>query len=123
MAAACDRSFLAPAALRMARIAINAVIHVAAHAAVLRVGGGSRMASRALKDGIVARIRVAGAADSVRIAVIHIKESVILRGQTRRHPSRSGVAGVASRRPRRGLVIGIGRVVVVRDMATGTEGG
>jgi len=107
----------------MARIAINAVIHVTSHATVPRVGRGSRMASRALKDRIVAGIRMAGAADSVRLAVIHIKEGVILRRQARWHPCRSGVTGVASRRPGRGLVIGIRSVVEVCDVATRTEGG
>src|SRR5260370_13676500 len=107
----------------MARIAIDAVIYVAAYATVSRVRRGRGMASRGLKDRIVAGIRVARAANSVRIAVIHVEERVILRRQTRRHPCRGGMACVAGRRPRRGLVIGVRRVVVIRDVATRTNSG
>jgi len=64
----------------MARIAIDAVVDVAAYAAVSRVRGRGRMATRALKNRIVAGICVAGAANPVRIAVIQVEESVILRG-------------------------------------------
>jgi hypothetical protein len=45
------------------------------------------MAPRALKDRIVKGIRMAGAANSVGIAMIHVEERVILRRQVRRRPS------------------------------------
>ena len=108
----------------MALIAINAVVHIPADVRVMEIGCvPAPVATRALKDRIVAGIRVAGAANRVRIAVIHVEERVILRGQVRWHPSRGGMTCVAGRRPRRGLVIGVSGVVVVCDVATGTDGG
>lgn len=107
----------------MARIAINAVVDVTSDMRVLEIGRiVVSMAPRALKDCIVARIRMAGAANSVRAAVLHVKERVILRRQVRRRPCRGGVACVAGRRPRCGLVIWVRGVVVVRYVATGTDG-
>ena len=109
--------------LWMARIAINAVIHVAVHTAMFRVRRRCRVATRALKDRIVVGIRVASAANPIRIAVIDVEERVKLRGQVRRHPCGGGVTCVAGRRPPRRAVIGVGGFVVVRNVAAGTDHG
>jgi hypothetical protein len=53
----------------MARIAINAVVYVAAYTTVSRVGRGSGMALGALENRIVAGIGVARRADALGIAM------------------------------------------------------
>ena len=108
----------------VARVAIDAVVHVPADARVTEVGRvPAPVTIGALEYRIIVLVLVAGAANPVRIAVIHREERVILRGQVGWHPSCGGVARVAGCRPRRRLVIGVSGVVVVRDVATGTDGG
>jgi hypothetical protein len=53
----------------MARITINAVVDVAAYAAVPRIGCRGGMAPRALKDRIIAGICVAGRAHALGVTV------------------------------------------------------
>ena len=55
----------------MARIAINAVKHVAAYAAVSLVGRGGGMAYGALKNRIVAGIGMTGCTDTLGVAMVN----------------------------------------------------
>lgn len=52
--------FLTSASVPVALVTIDAVVHVAVHPLVVRIGIGLGMAIRALEDRVVARIRVAG---------------------------------------------------------------
>lgn len=95
----------------MALIAINAVIHVAAYAAVARVGRSGGMASGALKDRIVAGIRVACCTDTLGVAVTNGKPGVIER---RPCPCRGRVARLTSGREPGGQVVRIVGSLIVR---------
>lgn len=71
----------------MARIAINAVVDVASDGRVAEIGRiVISMTARALKDGIVIRIRMAGTANSIGIAMVDVEKRVILRRQGCRRP-------------------------------------
>jgi len=61
----------------VALIAIHAVVHVAAHTLVLRIGVPFGVAVGALEDAIVAGIGVACSAHAVRAPVILIEPGVI----------------------------------------------
>ena len=54
----------------MALVAVHAVVYVSADALVILVGLILGVAVRALKDGIIIRIDVAGRADAIRVTVI-----------------------------------------------------
>jgi len=86
----------------MAAIAIDAVVHVAAHSAMRAICLRLRMAVGALEHRVVARIGVTGGADAVCAAMIH-REPGVIEGSIQ--PSRRGVAGIArGRKPRRNMV-------------------
>ena len=105
----------------MARVAVNAVIDVAADVRVLKIGGVIvPVASGALEDGIVAGIRMAGRADSIGVPVIDVEPRVI---EGRAGPSRRCVAVLAGRREPGGGVLGIVRPLVIGLMATVAVGG
>ena len=61
----------------MALVAVDAVVDVSVHSLMPLIGRGLRMAVRALKDRIVARIGVAGCADSICAAVMRIEPGVV----------------------------------------------
>lgn len=94
----------------MARIAINAVVDVTAHAGVPRAGCRGGMAPSALKNGIIAGIRVAGGAHTLGVAVSNRKPGVIER---RPRPCRGGVATLTRRRKPSRCVIGVVRRLVI----------
>ena len=94
----------------MARITINAVVHVAAYAAVPRISCGRGVAPRALKHRIIAGICVAGRAHTLRVTVANRKPSVIER---RARPCRGGVAGLTSCGEPRRCVIGVVRRLII----------
>jgi len=120
LAAEHDRSFLAPAPLWMALVAIDAVIHVGAYAAVPRVRRRGGMASSALKNRIVAGIGVARGANTLGVAVGNRKPGVIER---RSGPRRGGVAAGTARREPGGRVVGIvGPPIVSRVTAIAVGG-
>jgi hypothetical protein len=77
----------------MALVAIHAVVHVSVDVAMIPIRVRLRVAVRALEDTVISRIRVAGGADSVRVAVIHGEPSVIESGS---QPTGSRVASGAA---------------------------
>jgi len=119
----------------MALVAIHAVVDVAVDAGMLRIRLRRRVAIRALKHGVVRRVRVAGGADAVSASMVHRKPGVIegcaqpIRGDPccvaggtgRRKPCRDVI------RVRRPVVIGlVARIAIgwrpdehTADMATG----
>ena len=107
----------------MALVAVHAVIDIPADIRVLEVGCvAAAMATRALKNGVVVRIGVAGGAHAVGIAVIHGKPGMVESGS---RPRRGGMAGCARRREH-GRGRGVNRVRgrrVIRFMAAVTIGG
>ena len=94
----------------MARIAINAAVDVAAYTAVPRIGCRGGMAPRALKDRIIAGIRVAGRTHALRVAVANRKPGVIER---RSCPCRGGVAILTSRGEPGRRVVGVVRPLII----------
>lgn len=94
-------------------IAIHTVVYISAHAPVFRIGLGLGMTICAGEDGVVARIRVAGAAHSVGAAVIQREIGVI---ELSIRPLDRIMAGRAGGRELGRDVIRIGRVLVVRLM-------
>ena len=100
----------------MALVTVHAVVHIPTHIGVTKVVGiPASVTIRALEHGVVTRGGVAGCANAIRISVIHREVGVI---ESRARPCSGGMAGVASGRETGGLVIWIGRVVVVRLVAT-----
>ena len=103
----------------MTLVTIHAVVHIPAHVRVLEIIRiPAAMATGALEYRVIARIRVAGRADAVGVAVVGWEIGVIER---RTGPGRGRVAGVACRREARGCVIGIRCPVVVSLMAAVTR--
>ena len=100
----------------VATVAVSAVVDVVAHAAVLRRNRAGWVTARgATEDGVVGRIRVAlGAAEPFVRAAGDGEPGMVER---RAGPARRGVAGLASGRESRGLVIGIRGRIVNRDVA------
>lgn len=68
---------LSSASTFMARVAVDAVVDVPVHAAMLMICGSLGVAVGAGEDGIVGRVGVAGSADAVGSAVVHIEPCVI----------------------------------------------
>jgi len=101
----------------MALIAVHAVIDISSHVRVVEIGGvAAAMAIRALKNGVVIRIGVAGRADAVGATMIHGPPRVV---KSRSRPGAGGVASGTSCRKhgRRGSVDWIRRREVIRFMA------
>lgn len=99
----------------MALIAIHAVIHIPADVRVLEIGRvPTSVATRALENRVVARIRVAGGAHSVGAAVVHREPGMVERCP---RPRRCGVTSRAGggenggrcfmNRIRGGVVVGL----------------
>ena len=82
----------------MALVAVHAVVYVSADALVILVGLILGVAVRALKDGIIIRIDVAGRAHAIRVAVISWELRVLGMVEGRIQPARRGVASLASGR-------------------------
>jgi len=69
------------------RVAIHAVVHIPANIRVTEVGRvPAAMAIRALEDRVIHLVLVAGGTDTVRVAVIHREEGVVLRRQIGGYP-------------------------------------
>jgi len=115
---------LATSSVLMARVAVDAVVHISIHIRMVEVGRVvPAMAARASEDRVVGRVGMAGGANAVGVAVIDIEERVIARRQCRRDPCRGGMAGGAGRRPARCGVIRAGSAGVVLGMARIAVGG
>jgi len=100
-------------------VTIHAVVNVPADIGVTEVGCVVvAVATSALEHRIVTRVRMAGCANPIRVAVIGREIRVIER---RSRPCRRGVASVASRRETGRLVVRISRAVVVGLMAAHTR--
>jgi len=109
----------------VALVTIDAVVHVARYILVMKGRGVvAAVASRALEDGIVARIGVAGGAHAVRISVINreLRELGMVEGGA--GPAARVVAGLAGggEELRLRRVARIRRVVVVGLMASNAGG-
>lgn len=80
----------------MALVTVHAVVHIPADVRVMEiVRVPAPMATRALENGVVVRIRVAGGTNAVSIAVIHWEPGVVKGGS---EPARSRVTSRASSR-------------------------
>ena len=106
---------LTTATVLVALVAIRAGIYVSAH---IRMSEIRRvvipMASSALEDGIITRVRMAGCAHAICIPVICREVRMVEGGSC---PRRGGVARVARRREARRRVVRIRGPVVIRLMA------
>lgn len=105
----------------VALIAINAVVDIARHLVMLEIVRViSAMTSGALEDGVIIGIRVAGRADSARVAMTGWERRVLGMVKCRPGPGRCVVAGLTSRREELRLrrMAGIRRVVVVGLMTS-----
>lgn len=98
----------------MARVAVNAVVHIALHAAVMRIGRGLCMAGRACEGFVIARVGVASCAYSVGAAVCGIEPCVVER---RSSPYDGCVAGRTGGGESRRNVVRIGRACELRLVA------
>ena len=104
-------------AVLMALVAVHAVVHVPADVRMMEVVCvPASVATRALENRVVVRIRVAGGANAVSVAMIHWEPGVV---KGRPGPCRGVVTSGARRREdrRRRLVDGIRGVVVIRRVA------
>ena len=98
----------------MALVTVHAVIDISRDAGMPRIRLGRRVAVRALKHGIVVRVRMARGANPVCIAVVHREPRVVER---RPEPTGRRVArGASGWKPCRG-VIRIRGALIVRLMA------
>lgn len=107
----------------MALVAVDAVVHVPIHSVVLEViGVVAAVATRALEYRVVVRIRMAGGANAVCVAMVDRELRVLRVIERRTSPGRRGVASRAGGREELRLrgVAGIRGVVVVRLMAADT---
>ena len=119
-------SRLSAATARMTLVTVDAVVHIPVYVRVAEVSGVvAAMAGRALENGVVIRIRMAGGANTVGVAMVD-RESRVLRVIERRtSPGRRVMAGCAGRREELRLrsMAGIGGVVVIGLMAADTSRG
>lgn len=104
----------------MALIAIHTVVHIASNTLVRGIRLGLRVAICTGEDRIVVRIRVAGAAHTVGVAMVQRKPGVI---ELAVRPFDSVVAGCTGGREMGGNVVRIVRILVVRLVAAITVGG
>jgi hypothetical protein len=71
----------------VALVTVDAVVHIPADVRVTEVGRvPAAMAIGALEDRVIHLVLVAGGADTVRVAVIHREEGVVLRRQIGGYP-------------------------------------
>ena len=104
----------------MALVTVDAVVHIPVHFLVIEVGGVvAAVAARALEYRVVVRIRMAGGANAVGVAVAGRELRVLRVIERRASPGGRVVASRAGRREElwlRGMA-GIRRVVVIGLMA------
>lgn len=98
----------------MTAVAIHAVVHVPADPLVFVIGLIFRVAVRALENAVVAWIRMANGAHSVRMAVVGVEPRVI---EGRAQPAGGAMARRAGRREPRRDVVWIRRAAVIFRMA------
>ena len=108
----------------MALVTVDAVVHIPVYVRVAEVSSVvAAMAARALEDRVVVRVRMAGRANAIGVAMVD-RESRVLRVVERRtSPGRRVMAGRARGREElllRGMA-GIGGVVVIGLMAANTS--
>lgn len=100
----------------MALVTVRAVVDIPTDIGMLEIRRVIvAMTTGALEHGVVARIRVAGGTNTIRVAVIRGEVRVIERGSG---PCGGRMAGVTGRREASRLVIGVGGPIVVGGMAT-----
>ena len=110
----------------MALVAVDAVVHIPIHVLVVEVSGiVAAVATRALEYCVVAGINVAGSTHAVGVAMVDRELGVLRVIECRTGPGGRVVAVRASSRKELRLrrVARIGRVVVVRLMATDARQG
>ena len=96
----------------MALVTVRAVVDIPTNIGMIEIRCiVIAMTTGALEHGVVARIRVAGGTDTIRVTVIRWEVRVVERGSG---PAGRGVARIASRRETSGLVIGIRGPGVIR---------
>ena len=106
----------------MALVAVHAVVHIPADVRVMEIGRvPAPMATRALENRVVVRIRVAGGTNAVSVAVILWEPGMVKRGS---EPVRSRVTCRASCRENgwRGFMDGIGGAIVIHRVAAVASG-
>jgi len=111
---------LAPATVAMAAVAVHAVVDVSTHALMLAIRARLRVTIRALEDGVVIRIGMAGGAYPVRAAMTHVEPGVVESGP---QPAGRGVAGGARVREANRNVIRVSCARVVQLVAAVAIGG
>ena len=95
----------------MTLVTIHAVVDISPDVGVTEIRGVViAVATRALEHRVVARVRMAGCADSVRVAMVGREVRVI---ECCPRPCRRGVTGSARRRESGGRVIRVSRSVVI----------
>ena len=111
---------LATADALVALVAIHTVVHIAPHALVPGVGLRLGVTVSTGEDRVVVRIRVAGAAPTVGVAMVQREPRVI---ELAIHPLDSVVAGCTGAREMGGDMVRIVRILVVRLVAAIAVGG
>jgi hypothetical protein len=106
---------LAAATILVALVTVHAAVYVSTNIRMFEIGCVViSMASSALEDGIIARVRMASSAHAIRISVIRREVRVVEGGPC---PRRGGVARGAGRGEAGGRMVRVGRPVIVRLMA------
>lgn len=104
----------------MALVAIHAVVDIPTHIGVMEVGSVVvAVATSALEDRVVVRIRMAGRANSISVAVIHVEPCVI---EDRARPGGRRMARGTGRGEAGRLMVRIRRAVVVGLVASHARG-
>lgn len=95
----------------MTAVAIHAVVHVSAHTLVFRIRVRFGVAVRALEHAVVTRIDMAGGADTVGVAMIHVEPGMV---ESRTQPAGRRVTRSTARRKARRQMIRVGGTGIVR---------
>ena len=110
----------------MTLVTVDAVVDIPRHVVVLEIVRViAAMASRALEDGVIVRVDVAGRANSARIAVVNRELRVLCMVERGAGPCRRVVTVLAGGREELRLrsMARVRRVVVVSLMAANADGG
>lgn len=110
----------------MTLVTVDAVVDIPRHVVVLEIVRViATMASRALEDGVIVRVDVAGRANSARIAVVNRERRVLRVIKRRARPCRRVVTVLAGGREELRLcgMARICRVVVVSLVTANADGG